>query len=210
MKKLLLLLLFMLKSNISFCADFKLFFPRLIRLEGVLFTITRYDLGGATKFGITLKSFQAFCKHQSIEILICDKDGDGLVSVEDLRLIVLQDVKQIYLNAYWHQMRADEIHSQALAELLVDMVIHAGMGYQGAHIKALQHILGIKADGRMNHQTIEALNRADEKLVYHALYQYRKTYYQKLAQVKNQNVFLKGWQHRILTLQNLHRHAQLI
>lgn len=210
MKKLLFLLLFMLKSNIPYSADFKLFFPRLIRLEGVLFTITRYDLGGATKFGITLKSFQAFCKHQSIEILICDKDGDGLVSVEDLRLIVLQDVKQIYLNAYWHQMRADEIHSQALAELLVDMVIHSGMGYQGAHIKALQHILGIKADGRMNHQTIEALNRSDEKLVYHALYQYRKTYYQKLAHVKNQSVFLKGWQHRIFTLQNLHRHAQLI
>jgi len=210
MKKLLLLLLFMLTSNTPFCADFKLFFPRLIRLEGVLFTITRYDLGGATKFGITLKSFQAYCKHQSIEILICDKDGDGLVSVEDLRLIVLQDVKQIYLNAYWHQMRADEIHSQALAELLVDMVIHAGTGYQGAHIKALQHILGIKADGRMNHQTIEALNRADEKLVYHALFQYRKNYYQKLAQVKNQSVFLKGWQHRIFTLQNLHHHAKLI
>lgn len=210
MKKAIFLVIFVLQTHSLRSADFNLYFPRLLRLEGIIFTITRYDLGGATKFGLTLKSFQSYCRSQRVEIVICDKNKDGLVTVEDLRLVILQDVKQIYYQAYWQSAKADEIHSQALAELWVDMLVNAGKGYKNTHVIALQKMLHIKADGNINQQTIQAMNNAPVRQLYDALYQYRKTYYTQLAKSGKQKIFLTGWYHRILTLKTLHSHAKLI
>ena len=78
MKKAIFLVIFILQTCPLSSADFNLYFPRLLRLEGIIFTITRYDLGGATKFGLTLKSFQSYCQSQTIEIVICDKNKDQI------------------------------------------------------------------------------------------------------------------------------------
>lgn len=57
MFKFLIYLLFIISFNAQ-SADFELFFPHLIRVEGTFFTVTQYDVGGATKFGVTYSVYK--------------------------------------------------------------------------------------------------------------------------------------------------------
>ena len=191
-------------------ADFQKYFPRLISMEGVMFTVTQYDKGGATKYGITYETFKLWCDGKVVEIAPCDKDNDQKVTINDLRLTVLQDVKPIYETYYWDKVMADEIDSQGIAELFVDLTINSGVGYKNCHIKALQDIVNVSADGKMGPETLNAVNSGNQIRIYNSLYQYRKNYYHKISRKKHQKKFLKGWLYRISHLKQIHSHEKLI
>ena len=62
------------------------------------------DLGGATNMGVTIGTWRA-CGY--------DKDGDGDIDVDDLRLLTREDVvNRILKPHYWDRWKADRIESQ--------------------------------------------------------------------------------------------------
>lgn len=185
-------------------ADFERFFPHVIQVEGIMFTVTKYDKGGATKFGVTYATFKTWCKGRIVEIAPCDKDLNGRITVNDLRLTVLQDVKPIYKSCYWDAVKADEIKHQDVAELLVDYLINSGCGYKNSNIKAIQKIVGVKADGKIGAKTLKAINDSDPTKLYNSLYKYRLNYYHSIAH-GTQKKFLKGWKNRLVTLKSIHK-----
>jgi lysozyme family protein len=202
MKPLILILIFF--STFCKAADFEQFFPHVIQVEGIMFTVTKYDRGGATKFGITYATYKTWCQGRIVEIAPCDKDLNGRITVNDLRLTVIQDVKPIYKSCYWDAVKADEIIHQDVAELIVDYIINSGCGYKNSNIKAIQRLVGVKADGKIGAKTLKAINESDPTRLYNALYKYRLNYYYKIAH-GTQKKFLKGWKNRLQTLKSIHK-----
>ena len=186
-------------------ADFDLFFPHLIHVEGTFFTVTQYDVGGATKFGVTYAVYKTWCHGKVVVIAPCDKDGNGYITTNDLRLTVLKDVKPIYKSHYWNICKADLIDNQAVAENIVDMIVHCGMGRNRQHIKAIQRIVGVVQDGKIGPRTLRAINQGNSLKIYDDLTKYRKSFYKKLTLKKrSQKKFLKGWYKRLLILKQIH------
>jgi len=203
MKNLLLIILIFC-SALAKGANFERFFTNVIQVEGIMFTVTKYDKGGATKFGVTYATFKTWCRGYIVEIAPCDKDLNGIITVNDLRLTVLQDVKPIYKAYYWDALKADEIKNQAISELMVDFIINSGCGRKNANLKALQRIAGVRRDGVFGAKTIKTINRRNPQKLYNSLFRFRQNFYRKIA-YGTQKKFLKGWNNRLNILKSIHQ-----
>ena len=116
--------------------------PLILKWEGG-YVNNPADLGGATNKGVTL----AVWKRQGY-----DKNGDGMIDADDLKLIDDEDVAERILRPhYWNRWQADRIDSQALANILVDWVW--GSGRYGIAIP--QAILGVPVDGIVGDSRME-------------------------------------------------------
>lgn len=186
-----------------------LFFPHLIKAEGLYFVIVQYDKGGATKFGITISTYMMWCNQTQIIWIGCDKDNNGTLTENDLRLITLNDVRPIYQKQYWDAYRLSEIHNQAISEIISDMIVNCGTGYKNKHIKAIQSYLKLEPDGVIGTKTIAKINKVNAKALYDFIYEYRQQHYQKIG-VGKQKKFLKGWLNRLATSKQIHAHEKYI
>ena len=74
--------------------------PFILKWEGG-FVNDPADLGGATNMGVTIGAWKS-CGY--------DKDGDGDIDVDDLRLLTREDVVNRVLKPhYWDRWKADDI-----------------------------------------------------------------------------------------------------
>ena len=193
----------------SYSATFDPFYPRLIQSEGVYFVMVQYDRGGATKFGVTLVVYDKWCNATKIILIHCDKDHNGIINANDLRLVTLNDVKPIYQKRYWDFYRLSEIHNQAVAEMISDMIINCGTGTNHRHIKAIQKYLGVEQDGIIGTKMLAKINKANQSKLYNYIYTYREQYYRKIG-VGTQTKFLAGWLNRIIKLKKLHHNEKYL
>lgn len=205
MKKTAIFLFFLFSIHVR-AGNFNLYFPHIIQAEGVKFTITQYDRGGATKFGITLMTYKDYCKSQ---LTFCDKNNDRILNAFDLSLTTLNDVKPIYQKNYWNRVKADLIKNQALAEALTDIVINCGFVQGKKHIKAIQRFIKVKPDGVLGIATITKLNNSNARQVYIFIFNYRIGYYTRLG-VGDQKHFKEGWKNRVKNLKKTHEKLHYI
>ena len=120
------------------------------------------DRGGKTNMGITLSTWRS-CGY--------DKDGDGDIDADDLRLITPEDVFNIFKKYYWDRYQADFIHSQPIANICVDWV---------------------------GPQMVASINLANQRQLFEAIKADRIRFVEEICKKNpSQLVFRKGWLNRI-------------
>ena len=148
------------------------------------------DRGGATNKGVTIATFEAYCKAKSLP----------RPSVERLKRMTDAEWLDILKTMFWDKWQADKIKSQKLANILVDWVW--GSGVYG--IKIPQRILGVKQDGIVGDETLKALNAQDPDKLFQAIYEARKKYLNDITILRPANKrFLKGWLNRLEDIRRL-------
>lgn len=165
-------------------ADINILGPFILSYEGG-FVNHPADPGGPTNKGVTLTTW----KSQGY-----DKDGDGDIDVDDLRIITDEDALAILKRNYWNRWRADEIKDQSIANLLVDWVWSSGT----YGIKIPQRILGVTVDGIVGPKTLAAVNDGYALGTFRRLHNERREYLQRIVQINpTQRVHLNGWLRRL-------------
>jgi len=167
-------------------ANFDLYFPILISHEGG-YVFNPKDPGGETKYGITDRL------DGKIDRFV-DVNGNNIpdVRVKDLSV---EDAKKIYKRLFWNKLKADDIKSQSVAEILFDFAVNSGVG---TAIKKLQSILGVAQDGIIGPNTIKALNSISSQSLFEQIKTLRKKFYKDII-IANPKLktFEKGWNNRI-------------
>ena len=145
------------------------------------------DAGGITNFGVSL----AFYK-KKIKI-----DADK----NDIRHLSAATAERIYFEYFWQRLPFDDINSQEIATRLFDLTVNTGQAHAIAMIQRAinnvnpsEHIL---VDSQFGVKTLTAINTLDEHKLYNALICEASKYYHDIAKHGNNQVFLKGWLHRL-------------
>lgn len=144
-----------------------------------------YDKGGATNMGVTIATW----RKQGY-----DKDGDGDIDIDDLKLLTEVDAMGILKANYWDRWKADQIRDQSVANILVDWVW--GSGAYG--IKIPQRLLGVSIDGIVGPKTLAAVNGRNPKELFNILKKEREQYFERICVNTPANKrYLKGWLRRL-------------
>lgn len=148
------------------------------------------DPGGATNMGVTIGTV----KNLGLKY---DKNGDGKITKEDVKRITKRDAIDIMKKNYWDKCKADQIDSQAVANILVDWYWMSGVNAT----KGIQRLVGVADDGKVGRLTLAAINETakinEEKFVAQ-LYQVRKDFYNLIIRRNNKlESFRKGWTNRL-------------
>lgn len=166
-------------------ADVKKLAPFIFSWEGG-YVNDPLDLGGETNMGVTIGTWKQVGK---------DLNGDGLINGEDLKLLDKDLIVDCVLKPhYWDRWKADQINSQAVANILVDWVWASG-----THgIKRPQRILGVAPDGVVGPKTIMAVNAANAAKLFEAIKADRLKFIDEIVAARPANKrFEKGWKNRI-------------
>lgn len=159
--------------------------PFILKWEGG-FVNDPADLGGATNMGVTIGAWKS-CGY--------DKDGDGDIDVDDLRLLTREDVVNRVLKPhYWDRWKADDIKSQSVANILVDWVWASG-----AHgIKIPQRLLGVSVDGIVGPKTLATVNARNPRELFDMIKIARFDFIEDICRKRPaNNKFKRGWMNRI-------------
>ena len=181
---------------IAYSASFEPMRKEIIRAEGTAFTITRFDKGGATKYGVTKSTWFGWCNH--IDLRPCDRNKNGKEDDYDIALITLNDAFLIYKKGYWDTWRCDGIENQQIAEMLCDWNINQGLGKNRRYVKIVQQVVGYPVlDGRVSDKLIQYINKMDVHKFLFEITKKRLSLYDDI--IKNnpsQLVFKKSWYNR--------------
>lgn len=164
-------------------ASFDKYAPKLKQWEGG-FGNHPNDTGGATMCGVTLATFRQYYGE--------DK------TVADLRAMTEAQWRHIMKGGFWDKCWADQIRSQAVAEIIVDWCVNSGIGM----IKKVQGIVGTRQDGVMGPKTLAAINAAKAQLLHFNIKAARAAYYETIVRNRPANMtFYDGWLNRLASFQ---------
>jgi lysozyme family protein len=138
------------------------------------------DPGGATNFGITLRTLEAFLGHA--------------MTVDDVRAMSSSTAIEIYRANYWNQMRCGDL--PAGVDLMVfDFGVNSG---PAAAVKALQGLARVTPDGAIGQVTLAAVAGIAPLTLVNGLAQARLAYLRGLPGFAE---FGDGWTRRVSDVQ---------
>ena len=184
-------------------ANIELLIPKILKWEGG-FGDDPIDHGGATNMGITLENWKLYGY---------DKDLDGDIDVEDLKILDKDDFEWFFRTRYWNKYwKADNIQNQSVANILVDWCYNSGAW----GVRIPQRLLDVEVDGNVGDITLKALNSQNQFEFFQKIWNARSDFYYRIvnksvAEYKihhpnatekdllkyTQKRFLKGWMNRL-------------
>ena len=166
-------------------ANFDLYFPKEVKLEGSAYENDPNDSGGCTKYGITL---------DDLTEANADLDHDGEFTCNDVKSMQDADSRVILKKIYWDFFKADSIDNQSVAEYIVDSGLNMG---RILIAKWVQGIVGVDADGHPGKMTVQAINAHFDADEFNKLYEERIERYTNIVNKRpSQSAFMKGWVNR--------------
>lgn len=153
------------------------YIPMLLKWEGG-FSNNPADKGGATNRGVTMATFRKWYG--------ADRTVEDLKAMTDCQWCRI-------MRSYWDNVKADQIRSQSIADLVADWHVNAGVNA----IKRIQRMFGIKADGIVGPITLTYLNSPNAEVIFNRLRSAREDYYIEIVKGNSsQQQFLRGWLNR--------------
>jgi lysozyme family protein len=166
-------------------ANHDIYFQKCLKWEGGYGNIVG-DSGGATKYGVTIATWKMLSDSP-------DKNGDGVVNAEDMKLLTLDDARMVN-KKFWDKIQGDKIVNQSVAMAIADFLWNSG----GVAVKKLQRILGLDDDGIFGAKTLRAVNDADPEQLHAKITESRKNYFYAIVRAKPiTKKFLNGWLNRL-------------
>ena len=165
-------------------AKVNLLAPKILKWEGG-YSDDPDDKGGATNMGVTVATWKQ---------VGYDKDGDGHIDGNDIKLLTKEDAILVLKKFYWDRWHGDYINNQSVADILVDWVWCSGKW----GIKIPQRLLMIPDDGAVGAQTISTLNAQNQGDFHMKVRNARLAFIDGI--VKNdpsQEKFKQGWINRL-------------
>lgn len=138
------------------------------------------DVGGATKYGITLPTYKEYLME--------------LITENTIKKLEVQQAKEFY-KWLFNKHSLDKVVNYQVANLIFDSIVNHGAK---PVIVWIQEIAGITVDGIMGDMTIGEINKAPKK-IYYSLINKRISLYTSLSLSKPDvySKYLKGWMNRI-------------
>lgn len=163
----------------------------ILRREGSTFTNDPADRGGATKYGITQRTWDAYCARTG-------RPSYGVAQLTE------HDARQFYWMEFVAPLSA--IENDDLRELVIDSAVQHGATRA---IRWLQQAAGATVDGVLGPKTLALVNDASDALASGAWQRHLYTTYLRLrlkfyAQIATDQMpadpdakFLRGWIERL-------------
>ncbi|MCC7442753.1 MAG: hypothetical protein IT285_14050 [Bdellovibrionales bacterium] len=146
------------------------------------------DRGGATNMGITLATLSQF--------------RGRTASVADVQSLKREEASRIYRRNYWDALKLDDIASQALAEMLFDQAVNAGVRAAARRAQACVNRLvpanqKLVEDGQFGSKSVAAVNQLPARELALAFVKATQLAYAEMVVARGtQAVFLVGWLRR--------------
>lgn len=168
-------------------SDFKAAVAVLLAHEGCVYTNIPNDLGGPTKYGITLSFLRS-------------TDLNRRFTADDVKNLTQEQAEDLYEIYWWRKLGLDKLSSKKVALCLLDQCVLRG---PNGPIKAAQRSVGATADGVLGPLSTAALNAANENGVALDIIANSLTNYARIvANDHTQSMFLQGWTNRCVDLLN--------
>jgi lysozyme family protein len=157
-----------MKANFDYCLDV------VLSHEGGFVNHPK-DPGGMTNFGVTRSVYESHIGR--------------MVSEEEMQAITPLDVRPIYLDRYWHKVKADNLPI-GVDLVVFDWSVNSGVNRASKH---LQKAVGVKEDGIIGPMTLLAVLEKNPRDIILSLKNIRQDFYESLSHFKT---FGKGWTSR--------------
>ena len=143
------------------------------------------DLGGLTVVGVTFATYKQHCKRK----------GYPTPTIHRFLCLDYTQWLDILKTMYWDRWKADQIHRQAVANILVDWIWASG----GYGIKIPQLLLGVKVDGVVGNKTLSAVNEyQDQRELFDMIKRERIDFINRICKSRPENrKFKTGWLNRL-------------
>lgn len=162
----------------------------VLQWEGSKFTNDPDDRGGATRYGIIQREYDSYRKSLGLD-------------PQSVEFITDYEVGEIYRHSYWDRVNADTL-PEPLDLFMFDSAVQHG---PKKAIQFLQRALGITDDGVIGRQTMtsvreDVLSGALAALLVLAISARRAFYDAIVKNDSTQKKWRKGWENRLLSLQD--------
>ena len=174
-------------------SEFSLAIPTVFEHEG-FYSNDPNDRGGPTQYGISLQLLKALADEDGDGFLDGDINHDGIVNIDDIRLIDMSTAGDLYQSLFWDRYRLGELASQVIATKSLDLCVNMG---PRRFTRTLQRAIAyekpvIKIDGIIGSKTRALANACDTSHLFTELRHEAAATYRALNRPK----YIRGWLRR--------------
>jgi len=143
------------------------------------------DPGGATKYGITLRTLREW-------------RGDDTLTADHVRALTEAEAREIYLARYWNPIRGDDL-PPGVDLAVFDYAVNSGVRRAA---RELQAVVGVPQDGAIGRVTLAAVRERNATDIIVDLCDRRRAF---LRTLKTFDAFGRGWLRRVAAIEEAAR-----